>query len=113
MADYKVEGINDYHRSVVNNLPKCLTCWARCICGGGCFYDNKSHTGDMRKPDTFYCNETRAAAETNIYILSWTAQAGNISRGFIRIWWMRSCLRLQLRQDANREHSDMPRRLFL
>lgn len=70
ITDYKVGGINDYHRSIVNNLPKCSPCWARYICGGGCFYDNKSLTSDMRIPDAFFCNEMKAAAEMAIAVFA-------------------------------------------
>lgn len=68
IADYKAEGPNDYHRSIVNNLPKCSVCWAKYFCGGGCFYDNKSRTGDMHIPDILYCDEMKRGMETAIYI---------------------------------------------
>ncbi|MEO5361537.1 MAG: SPASM domain-containing protein [Nitrospirota bacterium] len=81
IIDYKVEGINDYHRSVVTNLPRCSTCWARYICGGGCFYDNKSRTGDMRTPDIFYCNETKANAET---VIAMYAQLDDTDKEYLK-----------------------------
>ncbi len=68
IADYNVEGANDYYRSIVANLPKCSVCWAKYFCGGGCAYDNKSRTGDMHMPDISYCEEIKAAMETAIYI---------------------------------------------
>lgn len=68
IADYKVDGINDYYRSIVINLPKCSACWAKYLCGGGCFYENKSRTGDMHMPDDLFCNETKATMETALYM---------------------------------------------
>ncbi len=66
--DYKAEGINDYHRGVVNNVPQCSVCWTRYLCGGGCLYDNRAHTGDMHRPDVLFCKETKSAMETAIHI---------------------------------------------
>ena len=62
IQDYRVNGLNDYHRAVVENLPVCRTCWARYLCGGGCFYDNRARTGDMHRPDPSFCVETKAMA---------------------------------------------------
>jgi len=31
--------------------PGCAKCWARYICGGGCFYQSYYATGDIAKPD--------------------------------------------------------------
>jgi uncharacterized protein len=71
LSDYRADGINDYHRSVVENLPACRSCWARYFCGGGCFYDNLARTGDMRRPDPGVCRETRTLCED--VIIGWCA----------------------------------------
>lgn len=63
---YKVNGINDYHRAAVDNLPECKRCWARYSCGGGCFYESKASTGDIHQPDRSYCKEMKALLETAI-----------------------------------------------
>ena len=67
IADCRAE-LNDYHLAVVDNLPGCRGCWARYLCGGGCFYDNKAHTGDMRQPDTLDCTEKKAMFEGLIHV---------------------------------------------
>jgi uncharacterized protein len=63
---YKVDGINDYHRAVVENLPECKTCWARHACGGGCFYESKAARGDIHLPDRSHCAEIKALMEMAI-----------------------------------------------
>lgn len=63
---YKPDGINDYHRAVVDNLPECRHCWARHACGGGCFYESKAARGDVRLPDRAFCRETKALIEMAI-----------------------------------------------
>lgn len=67
IRDHRVNGLNDYHRAVVENLPVCRTCWARYLCGGGCFYDNMAHTGDMHRPNPSHCVRTKAMAEDLIH----------------------------------------------
>lgn len=68
IADYHIEGLNDYWRAVVDHLPECWSCWARYFCGGGCFYNNKAHTGDMHRPESLYCRETKAMFEGLIHL---------------------------------------------
>lgn len=67
IRDYRVNGLNDYHRAVVENLPVCRACWARYLCGGGCFYDNRARAGDMHRAAPSYCVETKAMAEDLIH----------------------------------------------
>lgn len=63
---YKVDGINDYYRAAVDNLPECKHCWARYACGGGCFYESKAARGDIHLPDRSHCQETKALMELAI-----------------------------------------------
>ena len=63
LDDYRFEGLNAYHRAVVENLPECRSCWARYLCGGGCFYENLARTGDMHWPDPLFCHEMRTLGE--------------------------------------------------
>lgn len=63
LDNYRAIGLNDYHRTVVDNLPECRCCWARFLCGGGCFYENQGRTGDMRRPDVLHCREVRTIQE--------------------------------------------------
>ena len=41
-------------------LNNCQTCWARYICGGGCMYINRAHTGDKHTKDEMFCERTRS-----------------------------------------------------
>ncbi|RPJ83748.1 MAG: radical SAM protein [Acidobacteria bacterium] len=66
IADYRADGLNEYHRSTVDALPQCSVCWARYLCGGGCAYENKSRTGDRRMSDALSCAEMRATLETGL-----------------------------------------------
>jgi uncharacterized protein len=66
---YKAEGLNEYHRAVVENLPECRSCWARYFCGGGCFYENRARTGDMHRPDPLFCREVLTVRED--FIAGW------------------------------------------
>jgi uncharacterized protein len=70
IENYCGEGMNDYYRTPVVNMPRCLPCWARYLCGGGCFYDNMARTGDYRTPDETSCAETRAIYEKGICVLT-------------------------------------------
>lgn len=81
IRDYRVNGLNDYHRAVVENLPLCRTCWARYFCGGGCFYHNMAHTGDMHRPDSLLCHETKAACEDLIH--GWSVLSEE-DKGYVR-----------------------------
>lgn len=41
-------------------LNNCQTCWARYLCGGGCMYIHKAHTGDKHTKDILFCDRTRS-----------------------------------------------------
>ena len=43
----------------MDRLPECRHCWARYLCGGGCFYENLGHTGHMHRPDPLYCLQVK------------------------------------------------------
>jgi uncharacterized protein len=81
LDSYKAEGLNDYHRAVVDHLPECRSCWARYFCGGGCFYVNRSHTGEMDHPDPLFCREVRTVLED--YIAGW-CQLSDADRDYAR-----------------------------
>lgn len=68
IAGYHIDGSNDYHRATVKRLPECRYCWARYYCGGGCFYHNKAHTGDMHRPEPRDCKERKAMFEGLIHV---------------------------------------------
>ena len=41
-------------------LNNCQSCWARHLCGGGCMYIHKAHTGSKHKKDNLFCERTRS-----------------------------------------------------
>ena len=67
LSDGGLAGLTDFHRAVVENLAGCRRCWARHFCGGGCFYDNLARSGDMRRPDPLFCDETKTVCEDVIH----------------------------------------------
>jgi len=67
IADYKADDPNEYYRAVVDTLPACRGCWARYLCGGGCFYRNKALTGDMHRPGEIDCTERKKSYEMLIH----------------------------------------------
>jgi uncharacterized protein len=81
LDSYKAEGLNDYHRAVVENLPECRSCWARYFCGGGCFYENRACTGDMLRPDPLFCREVLTIRED--FIAGW-CRLSDADRDYLR-----------------------------
>lgn len=81
ITNCRIDGLNHYWRASVDCLPKCRGCWARYLCGGGCFYHNKAHTGNMYQPDEFYCCEAKAMFEELIYVL---CELDNNDKEFLR-----------------------------
>ena len=63
IGDYDAGELNDYHRATVDTSPFCSRCWGRYLCGGGCMYENKAITGDLRRPNPGDCRERLAAFE--------------------------------------------------
>lgn len=51
------------YQATVDASPVCRGCWARYVCGGGCMYENKAMTGDLRRPDAGECREKLAGYE--------------------------------------------------
>jgi uncharacterized protein len=72
-----------YWNACVDALRDCRGCWARYLCGGGCLYDNKAHTGDMHVPDRSYCAETQALFEELVYVY---CELNDHDREFLRRW---------------------------
>ncbi len=55
------EGVDDRRREelleslLVNSKPTCRSCWAKNLCGGGCYYLAQLHNGELNKPHTATC----------------------------------------------------------
>lgn len=53
-----MEKLDKYQKPLIE-LNNCQTCWARFLCGGGCMYIHREHTGDKHKKDEMFCERTR------------------------------------------------------
>jgi radical SAM protein with 4Fe4S-binding SPASM domain len=53
----------------VDNKPVCKDCWARYLCGGGCYYLATTRTGNPLIPDPVDCKLVRSVAELSIATL--------------------------------------------
>ncbi len=61
----------------VDNRLDCQNCWARYICGGGCFYMHWTATGDYQRNDIMWCEWTRRSIETAIKAYAQLQDGGN------------------------------------
>lgn len=50
----------------VDNRPVCSSCWARYICGGGCYADSVVYGENKLEPQTAHCDFWRAEIEEGI-----------------------------------------------
>jgi uncharacterized protein len=58
----------------VHQREPCRSCWARYLCGGGCYYEAAATQGDIRKPDPAYCGLTQAIITEAIEIATCLSQ---------------------------------------
>lgn len=52
------EKLQKYQKPLIE-LNNCQTCWARYLCGGGCMFIHRAHTGDKHKKNELFCERTR------------------------------------------------------
>lgn len=57
--------LSKYQKPLIE-LNNCQNCWARFVCGGGCMYIHREHTGDKHKKDELFCERTRGLILTAI-----------------------------------------------
>lgn len=50
--------LGKYQKPLIE-LNNCQSCWARYVCGGGCMFIHREHTGDKHKKDNLFCERTR------------------------------------------------------
>lgn len=50
----------DKYQKPLIELNNCQSCWARYVCGGGCMFIHREHTGDKHKKDELFCERTRS-----------------------------------------------------
>ena len=44
-----------FMNNVVERAPKCKTCWARYLCGGGCYQENYIYNKKLNRPYSHHC----------------------------------------------------------
>ncbi|MBN1330966.1 MAG: SPASM domain-containing protein [Candidatus Heimdallarchaeota archaeon] len=59
-----------YLKSPIKREGKCLTCFSKYICGGGCYHDNLSNTGSIFEGSNDSCNFIRKVVEYGAYVAS-------------------------------------------
>lgn len=52
------EKLAKYQKPLIE-LNNCQTCWAKYLCGGGCMFIHRAHTGDKHTKDILFCERTR------------------------------------------------------
>jgi uncharacterized protein len=57
------ESSRQFHAARVSNKEKCIHCWARYLCGGGCHAAALASTGDIREPDGLTCRIMKTRLE--------------------------------------------------
>lgn len=57
-AQLDYDKLDKYQKPLIE-LNNCNNCWARFVCGGGCMYVHREHTGDKHKKDELFCERTR------------------------------------------------------
>ncbi len=58
-ADLDYHKLEKYQKPLIS-LNNCQTCWAQNLCGGGCMYIHKTHTGSKHSKDPLFCERTRS-----------------------------------------------------
>ena len=57
-----------FYLSRVPNKQKCIKCWARYLCGGGCHAGALASTGDIMNPDPLACRIMKIRLEFALYV---------------------------------------------
>lgn len=78
---YKEQLARDrYMYSPIRAVEKCSNCFARYMCGGGCYHENAGVTGAVDKPSVSYCRIMQRSVEMAAYVAS---QLTDVDREFL------------------------------
>lgn len=66
----KEELREEFRQAHVYNKPRCLRCWARFYCSGGCHAAALAATGSLKEPDPVTCAIQQARLEAALYVLA-------------------------------------------
>lgn len=67
---FDTDKIADFYNSFESNRQKCKKCWAKTICGKGCFFKAVKDSCEFMEPDDNLCNIVRKHAEKVLYLYS-------------------------------------------
>ncbi|MDW7650928.1 MAG: nif11-like peptide radical SAM maturase [Bacillota bacterium] len=77
MDSYRLGNIFDrglardvYQKSLIKVSKKCNTCFAKYICGGGCYHENLGFCGSVFEPSEKYCRVIRYSMKMVAYVSS-------------------------------------------
>lgn len=68
IQNYNSESREVYLNNSVLIYTKCMRCWARYFCGGGCLYENFQINKSLHVPNNNWCKELKKRVELSIYI---------------------------------------------
>jgi uncharacterized protein len=74
----------DFATVDVRTVEGCDTCWARYLCGGGCYANAWFRTGSVRRPDSRHCVVFKAVAENVIAAFVETMAQPERAQGLLR-----------------------------
>ena len=66
----KLKTIGNLAEESVPTVSKCTSCYAKNLCGGGCYHDNLGKTGSIFEQDEKDCKEVRQAAKIAIDLVA-------------------------------------------
>ncbi len=64
-SELDYDKLQKYQKPLIE-LNNCQTCWAKYLCGGGCMFIHRAHTGDKHTKDDLFCERTRSLILTTL-----------------------------------------------
>ena len=69
ISDKNFQKNNQLRISKIDGNKNCKKCWAKYLCGGGCYYDNYETCGDVIKPNKMQCRILRKKIEYAVFVV--------------------------------------------
>ncbi len=66
--DYSKQSV--FMNNIVERAPKCKTCWARYLCGGGCYQENYIYNKQLNRPYSHHCFLRKLHIKTALEVYS-------------------------------------------
>ena len=67
---FQKEKQQSFISSTVDTVPKCSRCWARYLCGGGCYFENYIYNKDIKRPYSQNCYLRKLEYKAALYAYS-------------------------------------------